>query len=57
MDQLDFKIIKKEKEDLINELENKLIKVSQSTVTIKTDLNQAIDALSSIYKLYRDGDI
>ena len=57
MDYLDFKIIKKEKEELINELENKLIKASQSTVTIKTDLDQAIDALSSIDKLYKDGDV
>jgi site-specific DNA recombinase len=57
MDHLDFKIIKKEKEELINELENKLIKASQSTVTIKTDLDQAIDALSRIDKLYKDGDV
>jgi site-specific DNA recombinase len=57
MDHLDFKIIRKEKEELISALENKLIKVSQSTVTIKTDLDQAIGALSNIDKLYREGDV
>jgi site-specific DNA recombinase len=57
LDHSDFKIIKKEKEELINSLESKLIKISQKTVSIQADLDKAVAALSNLDKLYEDGDV
>lgn len=57
IDHLDFKIIKKEREELISELENKLVKISQKKVSIHAELDQAVATLSNLDKLYQDGDV
>jgi site-specific DNA recombinase len=57
LDHTDFKIIKKEKEELIEALEIELLKFTHDSVNISSELDQAITALYTIDSVFSTGDV